>query len=505
MPRIARYFWVGLAVRLGIAPFLLQWFHADERQMLEFAHFHAHGRLHPFMEVYVQLRNQTLPWLFSLVIKVLDTLGLDSPRAYLTAIQMLIGIWSWLGLYALVKVVEDVEKERNNGETKISNALGWFFALFWAFPFLYSRGLLEAVSAPSAFMLLLAIRRCKPVLGGALGGVTSFLRYPSILFATGAVLTATLEAWNREKRLSLGLLRSLGIGCFIGMLALCAGGILDLSTYGVFLKSLPEYFAFNSPFGPVAQKFGSDSLYVYWRWFEFLLTPWVGALALALGTYSLIRVPSLLLFLLPYVAGHIISSHREPRFMLPVAPLLFTAIAWNTVQGGFSFIGRTWSSSPKALRTAVLMLIGIHVLVNFAAYPLLILGQMESGQGVLMRNYRKLAETPTRFITFLDPPIDVMIAPEVRWADANCKWHRPPLKEEALTRIIVLSRNNPAAGCRELSAERKYIRGEPIERILRVRVADLWECDSTALQRICPNGMTESPQEPLVRSDRTLR
>src|SRR4051812_37524848 len=94
--RLPLYFWAGFALRLLCVPFLLQWFHPDERQMLEFAHFHAHGRLHPFLESELFLRNQTLPWLFAWIIRGCDAVGLANPWAYLTAIHAVIAIFSWV-------------------------------------------------------------------------------------------------------------------------------------------------------------------------------------------------------------------------------------------------------------------------------------------------------------------------------------------------------------------------------------------------------------------------
>src|SRR5687768_6510416 len=102
MFRMPAWFWAGLAARLATVPFLLQWFHPDERQMLEFAHFHAHGRLHPFMESQLHLRNQTLPWLFSWFVQACDFLGLSAPHAWLMVIHALIGTLSWVAMALLI-------------------------------------------------------------------------------------------------------------------------------------------------------------------------------------------------------------------------------------------------------------------------------------------------------------------------------------------------------------------------------------------------------------------
>jgi uncharacterized membrane protein YpjA len=351
-----KYFWAGLGVRLATAPFLLQWFHPDERQMLEFSHFHAHGRLQPFMESALHMRNQTLPWLFSHAIKALDAIGLYHPWAWLTLIHALIGIASWLGLCALVETMRD----GTPGNERMAKRLGWFFALFWGFPFLYSRQLLEAVSLPSACFLFLSIKKWQPLRSGIWAGLTAILRYPSALFAPGAVLLALFE--RRKHRLISGL----AFGA-IGLIAtILIGGIADYATYGKWLESAPAYWNFNAPNGPVAQMFGQDSLVVYLRWFEFLFTPVFGPIVLIAGIIALLRQWDLLLFLLPYTAGHLWTPHREPRFMLPLLPFMALALA------------REWAKHPTLEQyiTKFKLACWALIAVNFVWYPLYIWAQL---------------------------------------------------------------------------------------------------------------------------------
>ncbi len=483
------YFWAGLLVRILVAPFLLQWFHPDERQMLEFAHFHAHGRLHPFMESQLHLRNQTLPWLLSYVIRACDGVGLSSPWAYLSAFHVLIGLWSWLGLMALIKYF----KETFPGHPETARALGWIFALFWGFPFLYSRQLLEAVSAPSTYFLLLAVSRWQPLRAGFWAGVTTFLRYPSALWAFGGAIAALFVPATRRSR---PWARSIALAALSCLVAIAIGGLADWSTYGEFLRSAPAYWDFNRPHGPVEKMFGNDSLWVYWRWFEFLLTPWLAPLFIALAAYALFRSPFLAAFCIPYLLAHFWTPHREPRFMLPLTPILFLVIAEAHARGQLRFLSNSWRHASRPVRGALVTMLMLHLGINFAWFPMNAWAQWKSAQGTLIRYYQELGRVPTHLIVKADPVIDALVPVDVRWADTDCQWHRPPLPAPH-PRWLLYASEAPKE-CVKISAGNVPDFGPLVlKRLLRVRTGDLWRCPDTALVAICPEGFRDAaPDEP---------
>jgi hypothetical protein len=513
MQHFRKIFWSGLAARLLCVPFLLQWFHPDERQMLEFAHFHAHGRLHPFLESQLHLRNQTLPWLFSWLLKFLDSLGLASPRAYLIGMQSLIAVWTWLGFWALLTPVQEAHQEADSHRTvRTVTWLGWFFALFWGFPFLYSRPLLEAVSFAPACFLFLSIGRRQFLRAGFWAGLGGVLRYPSILWGVGAValcLWDGLQSRRPANRLISDLLR--GVSGFV--IALALGGLADGAVYGQFLESAFSYWSFNRPGGPVQQMFGDDSLWVYWKWFTFLFTPWLAPLFLGVAAYGLLRVPRLFIFCLPYLLGHLYTPHREPRFLLPLTPFLVVAGA----QGLAMIWPRVRTAlGPRLERIAVGVLF-LHWLFNFVWYPLNAWAQWHSVQGVLLRHYPEMVLKASRLITLADPLIDVEVPPAVNWGDQKCQWHRPEnasVQESPDQEFWVLAREGQELnGCQRIDGNNAFsgrlLTG--VERIFRVREGGLWSCgkarDRKSIEQwlgrsagiSCPAGwLPSSPGEPLM-------
>lgn len=485
-----KVFWAGLVARLLCIPFLLQWFHADERQMLEFAHFHAHGRLHPFLESQLHLRNQSLPWFFSYLIRLCDYWQVSSPWAYLIVIQTAIACWTGWGFWSLLKVA-DLE-----GSPRITEKLGWFFALFWGFSFLYSRPLLEAASFAPACFLLLAVRRKQAFRAGLWAGIAGILRYPSIFWAAGALV---LWFWQSRKFHFQPILR--GVSGFV--LAIILGGLADAATYGQFLESAPAYWFFNRPGGPVAEFFGNDSLLVYWKWFAFLWTPWGAAVFLLLLVWALIEIPWMGIFCLPYLAAHFWTPHREPRFMLPLTPFLALAIALLWQKGAVDRVIFKIRERPSLFLWGKRLLIG-HLILNFIWYPLQFWAQWNSAQGVLLRHASQMAHEARDLVSLSEPVIDAWIPASVRWGDGQCRWHRPESvtpdpENKGPHELWVLSRE-PLVGCRSLDPVQPLPdRVTLAERLFRVRFAQLWSCPAQFLSSACPKGWLPAPRgEPLL-------
>jgi hypothetical protein len=482
MRRLPKQFWIGLLARWLCLPFLLQWFHPDERQMLELAHFLAHGRLHPFLESHLMLRNLSLPWIFSWVIRGLDGVGLHHPWAYLIAIQGCIGTISWIGLWILVECF----RIGFPAHPKIASRLGWFFALFWGFPFLYSRQLLEAVSLPAACFLLYSLRRQRNLASGFWAGAGAILRYPSALWAGGGFLVWVRRSGGR------GWARRLAPALLGFAVAIVLGGLADWLVYGSFLQSAPAYWHFNRPGGPVAHAFGSDSLWVYWRWFVFLFTPWGAFAFILIGAYALACRLELLLFASFYILGHLWTPHREPRFLLPLTPFLVLAIAEAWAAGNFAWIDRAWKRATPALRRVAIGIVFAHIALNFVWYPMNAWGQWKSALGQVIRHNSEIGQAPTELLDFGDPLLDVLVPMGVRWASSDCQWHRPPIKAPS-PRLWVIRKQAPANCSPALTDPLPALRSPALERLLRVRIASLWSCPRSVIKELCPAGVRDNP------------
>ena len=503
-PAERKIFATGLLVRLACVPFLLQWFHADERQFLEFSHFHAHGRLHPFMEVGLQMRNQTAPWVFSWLVRLCDEIGLSNPRAWLWAMDILIAVWTWLGFWALIRAFQGLGSNSRN--QKVALGLGWFFFFFCAFPWLWSRPLSETLSFTPAAFLFLSLLRERWAQAGFWAGLAGILRYPSFLWAPGGLL---LALWQLKRRRAPGRVIASGfaLGAAGFLCALALGGLAYLQSYVEWLKSFPAYFAFNRPGGPVSALFGEDSLWSYGRWFEYVFTPWLAYPLLVGSGVALWKQPALVLFIAPYVLGHLWTPHREPRFMLPLTPfLVWSVAAWVASESGEKVIlsARDWLRPRPWIRRSATALILIHFAIHLAWYPALAWAQTWSGQAILLRSYTALKKHRTDFLNFSESPIgaiDAWIPPETRWSGHDCKWHRPEPAMEP-ERLWVMTRDTVPPTCRLLAGLEDLNRYRLAERWLRVRFANLYQCPLESLSFFCPRGIEDAPPgEPYFGRD----
>jgi len=464
MRRFPAWFWTGLGVRLACTPFLLQWFHPDERQTLEFAHGFAHGRLTPFLESDLHLRNQTVPWLFSWLIRAADGLGLSTPWAWLVLIHSLLAVVSWLGFWALVESFR-VEFPKHERLTRI---LGWSFALFWAGPMLYSRQLLEAVSFPFAAFAWLAYHKRRHFGEGLSLGIAAFTRYPSALWAISGFWLESIRL-AREHAPARDWARVISkFGAGLGIM-IAFGGVADWFAYGKWMESAPAYWTFNRPGGPVAGIFGNDSLAVYYRWFEFVFTPWLAPVFLGIAFFSLTKRRDLLLFLLPYLAGHLWTPHREPRFMLPVTPFLALAIAEAIASGAFDGIRTRFG-----IRVWARPLITAHIALNFVWLPMHLWAQTQSAQAALIFGYHELARVRPDFISGEDPLIDALIPPGIPFSQTLT---------DAPSRLTwVLANKSPWKNCEAVNRsplpDWPAVVRPSFSRWFRIRPGRLWACNS---------------------------
>jgi hypothetical protein len=349
--------------------------------------------------------------------------------------------------------------------------------------------------------LLLAIQRWQPKRAGFWAGVTTVFRYPSVLWTIGAALLACWKGW-KEKRGSRAVTKALLQAASFFVLAVLLGGLADWATYGKFLESAGAYWGFNHPHGPVEQMFGSDSLWVYWRFFEYLLSPWVALVFVPVSLYSLVFAPDLLLFCLPYWIGHVWTPHREPRFMLPVFPILIAAIAIAIARGKL----RLPSRMPKPAVRALTVLVIAQIALNFVWYPLHAWAELKSNQAALIRNYRAIESQPTRLIALGDPPIDALIPANAQWMDRKCQWHRPPITpsvaDEAPSRIWLIAGSEDRLSSCPTRLDQSVLpdlESPILQRVLRVRGGAIWECTPDVLHELCPQGVSDAPPgEPTI-------
>jgi hypothetical protein len=376
--------WLGLAfvIRLIATQTRLQWHHPDEWfQTVEFADFLAFGVASQTNEFVLHMRNLTFPAMLAGPLKLANWLFSGDVAARMTAIKGLVAALDCVSLFAIARLMD-----RERWSRGWRNA-GW--ALFVLCPFLVDESVRPSQEHLSAIAFWCALgflamedsdNRCRKRLAATgLAGValalTGAFRYPSVLLSLGAITAVTARTWIaahscREPGGKRGLF-PLSIGLFLGLLlGGVLGGVSDWLVYGRPYESFWMYFQYNVLTGLSSSLFGSQPATVY---FDYFKGPF-GTSFIPIGIACIFLVPLGLARglkrlepwawgMAAYLIGHLLISHKEPRFMAPLLGLTL----WAALQGARALAERwprlarqTYRFRP--LRTAVFFWFTINAL-----------------------------------------------------------------------------------------------------------------------------------------------
>ncbi len=301
--------------------------HPDEIfQTLEPAHRLAFGTGERTWEWVQGIRSWAVPGIFGGALVGLHAIGIDHPRALVVGLWILCSTLQAFGTLALFRAVEE------DAGAPSARVAAFVHSTWGGYAIYAARTLGDALAVPPVLGALLFAQRARDddrvANGGACGvllGLAIAARYPSLVFALplGAALLVR-RRWG-------------AFGGFIGGLAAVLGalGVLDALTWGRPFHSLIGYLGFNQPYGTVLSRFGASP-----GWYYLAMLP---AMAFVPLLYPLARsirrggIP--LACLAVYGLAIQIHPHKEPRFLLPVLPLLTLCAApacaerWERLRG----------------------------------------------------------------------------------------------------------------------------------------------------------------------------
>jgi len=321
----------ALSVRFVSAITHSHWGHPDEwAQTVEFANLLVNGFASHTQEVGLHLRGQTWPFLLSIplsVAKLIDPIWIGL-RIFL--VQLFSGIFDlgilW-GFWQLFNFYFSYLKTDKYFYLYKNICIG-LFLVPWFYVADSVRPSMEHVSAVFLFLSLGFLCKRWFLFAGFFAVGIGAVRYPSGLFSVGILIAVLVSALKKKDFRQLYLLLS---GIVLGLVVF---GIPDWIVYGRPWESLWMYLQYNVFTGLGASKFGAQSAIIYldyfhghWKWFLMpfgILILLFGAVGLGLGV---IRFNPWAWALLMFVLGHLLTKHKEPRFMAAVEVL----IVW----GGF--------------------------------------------------------------------------------------------------------------------------------------------------------------------------
>jgi len=307
-----------------MAAFFSQGFlHFDEHfQILEFLQF----KLHPFSsadlpwEFHAQMRPWTQPAFYYVLTKALNLMGLTNQYTFATIFRIIsagLGIFS---SFLLAIWSETFFKER--WKSTLSTIL---IFILWFYPYLHARISSEAVST-SFFVIglsliflekiLLVKQRIIPfILYAFILGISAQVRYQigiSIVFSLLWIIWHKLL--NRRQILAV----------FLGLtLATSLGILIDYWGYGSLSFPVINYLKQNLVVGKAAN-FGTTPWHGYFRMiFGKAIFPFGILIILSYFFFWIKRPKDLITWItLPFFLIHIAISHKEYRFLFPLAPFI---------------------------------------------------------------------------------------------------------------------------------------------------------------------------------------
>ncbi|HSA33891.1 MAG TPA: hypothetical protein P5077_09225 [bacterium] len=294
-------------------------------QSVEVAHNLAFGRGFLYWEWSEGVRSYVLPALLAGSYRLLDLVGVRDPYMLAAGLKGMLALlhaggWVFLFLFLAIFLTRF---------SAILVAVG--SGLLYAGIFASVRTLGETVSMPFLLGALYFAARAldedrgaRAVFAGLLAGIAFAIRFQTLFFSAGLGLVLLLVA--RRRRAVVPFF----VAGFAGILILT--GLVDLFVWGGFLRSVVKYFDFNV-LQDGASRFGRETWTYYFTTFP-KLYPWlliVPALVAAVIGICFRRTAMLVVPLAFYVLPHLMTPHKEVRFLFPVYALfgLLAVLGWE--------------------------------------------------------------------------------------------------------------------------------------------------------------------------------
>jgi len=355
------------AVTLVTAWFSETFYFPDEHyQILEFMSWKL--GITPVSELPWEFSARIRPWmqplLYFLIGKPLLLLGVKDMFTIVFVLRLATGLFSLAALAAFIRAllptIESQEEKR---------ALVRYLPLFGFLPYLFVRTSSETLSgAFFALGLALAVgeksgRRL--ALAGLFCGLAFECRYQTAFLSLG------LFAWLAV----IARVRVAGLAAFVGggLCTVLLGALADRWGYGAWVFPPYNYFHANIVEGIAAKQFGSEPVFAFLYLLPAQIFFAITLILMAAMLAMWLRNPRhpLSWATLPFVLAHMAISHKEARFLFPLAILAtgFPVLGFSPrLPRWRATFARVWSwrdAWPMKIVTAMSLL----GMVYFALYP----------------------------------------------------------------------------------------------------------------------------------------
>ena len=262
-----------------------------------------------------------------LLLSLLEQLHIYDPQTKMYVVRLLHALYSLLTIYFGYRITEQLTNRR------YAIQVGILSALFWIWPFLCVRNLIEVVCIPMLMWATwLAVKKENGGFGyfmwaGILLGFAFNIRFQTLFFSGGFILALLFK-----KRLSQAIATGAG-------LLICASvfqGGIDFYIWHMPFVEIKGYILYNLKY---ATAYINLPWYNYFLFFAGILIPPVSLFLLtgffrSYRRYVILFLPSFIFLLF-----HSYFPNKQERFILPILPfiIMLGIIGWNELieQKGF--------------------------------------------------------------------------------------------------------------------------------------------------------------------------
>jgi len=241
--------------------------------------------------------------------------GINDPQSQMLVVRILHALFATLTIplaFAIARIV---------GSEKSARAAAFLVAVFWVFPFMSVRNLIEMMSIPPLMLgVWLTLRRSSwkdLVVAGLAFAVAFMFRYHTALIPGTMVLVLAVR---RDVRSAM----TLAAACVVCVSL--SQGVIDLAVWGSFMAA---------PIAYVKSNLAGVNDYTSGPFYQYLVLI-VGILIPPLSIQLLWRVTAdkrpvlrweVVLPIAVFVLAHSLIANKQERFVLPIVPLLLVAVA----------------------------------------------------------------------------------------------------------------------------------------------------------------------------------
>ena len=290
-----------------------------------------------------------------LILKTLTVCGLTDPQGKLYVVRLLHALWSMLTIYYGFKIAY----KRSN--LQVATWVGAALAIYWFYPFLSVRNLVEITCIPPMIIATWLVYRTdfkfsgkEAFYIGSLLAVAFSMRFQTIIFAAGFGLALLIlrTSFKNIVLIILGFLFVAGL----------TQGAMDLY---VWKKPFVEFIAYIQYNIDNANVYGVDIWHMYLSLVLGLLIPPVSIL-IFVGYFKKWKKEPLLFWpTFLFFAFHTYFPNKQERFILPVVPFI---IILGMIGANEIITNKGWASKKWFINT-----VKVCIVLNLLLLPALTL------------------------------------------------------------------------------------------------------------------------------------